>query len=158
MNTIIRNTGNASLIDDQFTFLAFSNNIIPIINENDTVAVDEIKIGDNDRLAARVAQMISADVMILFSDIDGLYDKNPKVEKDAKLISEVANINSKRCENRSFTRFSAESDVDVKLLRTIQPHNMIALLAGQRRQFVFFLKRTGSWHFDTAESAFRSET
>ena len=49
------------------------NNIIPIINENDTVAVDEIKIGDNDRLAARVAQMISADIMILFSDIDGLY-------------------------------------------------------------------------------------
>jgi glutamate 5-kinase len=68
------------------------NSIIPIINENDTVAVDEIKIGDNDRLAARVAQMISADVMILFSDIDGLYNKNPKTEKDAKLISEVANI------------------------------------------------------------------
>ena len=74
------------------------NNIIPIINENDTVAVDEIKIGDNDRLAARVAQMISADVMILFSDIDGLYDKNPKTEKDAKLISEVANI-TKEIEN-----------------------------------------------------------
>jgi glutamate 5-kinase len=68
------------------------NSIIPIINENDTVAVDEIKIGDNDRLAARVAQMISADVMILFSDIDGLYNKNPKTKKDAKLISEVANI------------------------------------------------------------------
>ena len=74
------------------------NNIIPIINENDSVAVDEIKIGDNDRLAARVAQMISADVMILFSDIDGLYDKNPKVEKDAKLISEVKTI-TKEIEN-----------------------------------------------------------
>ncbi len=68
------------------------NQIIPVINENDTVAVDEIKIGDNDRLAARVAQMISADLLILFSDIDGLYDKNPRVEKDAKLISEVTKI------------------------------------------------------------------
>ncbi len=66
--------------------------IIPIINENDTVAVDEIKIGDNDRLAARVTQMISADMMILFSDIDGLYDQNPKTNKNAKLISEVSVI------------------------------------------------------------------
>lgn len=68
------------------------NRVIPIINENDTVAVDEIKIGDNDRLAARVAQMISADLMILFSDIDGLYDKNPRSEEGAKLIPEVFEI------------------------------------------------------------------
>ena len=66
--------------------------IVPIINENDTVAVDEIKIGDNDRLAARVAQMISADLLILFSDIDGLYNKNPKVFADAQLILEVKKI------------------------------------------------------------------
>ena len=68
------------------------NKVIPIINENDTVVVEEIKIGDNDRLAARVAQMISADLLILFSDIDGLYDKNPREHKDAKLISEVRSI------------------------------------------------------------------
>lgn len=74
------------------------NNIIPIINENDTVAVDEIKIGDNDRLAARVAQMNSADLLILFSDIDGLYDKNPKTDKTAKLIPEVLKI-TKEIEN-----------------------------------------------------------
>ncbi len=74
------------------------NQVIPIVNENDSVAVDEIKIGDNDRLAARVAQMISADVMILFSDIDGLYDKNPKTEKNAQLIPEVFTI-SKEIEN-----------------------------------------------------------
>lgn len=74
------------------------NNIIPIINENDTVAVDEIKIGDNDRLAARVSQMISADLLVLFSDIDGLYDKNPKTEKNAKLIPQVSKI-TKEIEN-----------------------------------------------------------
>jgi glutamate 5-kinase len=70
------------------------NNIIPIINENDSIAVDEIKVGDNDRLAARVAQMVSADLMILFSDIDGLYDSNPKTNKNAKFIKEVLEINS----------------------------------------------------------------
>lgn len=74
------------------------NNIIPIINENDSVSVDEIKIGDNDRLAARVAQMVSADLLILFSDIDGLYDKNPKNHKDAKFIGEVEKV-TKEIEN-----------------------------------------------------------
>ncbi len=74
------------------------NRVIPIINENDSVAVDEIKIGDNDRLAARVAQMISADVMILFSDIDGLYNQNPKTHQNAKLIPEVFAI-TKEIEN-----------------------------------------------------------
>lgn len=68
------------------------NHIIPIINENDTIVVEEIKIGDNDRLAARVAQMISADVMILFSDIDGLYTQNPKTHKAAMLIPKVHKI------------------------------------------------------------------
>lgn len=66
--------------------------IVPIVNENDSVAVDEIKIGDNDRLAARVAQIISADMLILFSDIEGLYDKNPKIYEDANFIEEVPKI------------------------------------------------------------------
>jgi glutamate 5-kinase len=74
------------------------NHVVPIINENDSVAVDEIKIGDNDRLAARVAQMVDADLLVLFSDIDGLYDKNPRLEKDAKLIAEVEKI-TKEIEN-----------------------------------------------------------
>lgn len=69
-----------------------ANKVIPIINENDSLAVDEIKIGDNDRLAARVAQMISADILILLSDVDGLYNKNPKINKDATLISEISKI------------------------------------------------------------------
>ena len=51
--------------------------IIPIVNENDTVATEELGVGDNDRLAARVAQMISADLLVLLSDIDGLYAANP---------------------------------------------------------------------------------
>ena len=69
--------------------------IIPIINENDSVATDELKFGDNDRLAARVAQVIGSDLLILLSDVEGLYDKNPKKNKKAKLIEKVTNINSK---------------------------------------------------------------
>lgn len=65
------------------------NGIIPVINENDTVATGELRFGDNDRLAARVAQMTSADVMVLFSDIDGLYTSNPHVNKNAKFVEEV---------------------------------------------------------------------
>ena len=62
---------------------------VPIINENDTVATNEIRYGDNDRLAARVATMMSADLLILLSDIDGLYTAPPKQNSDAKLIEDV---------------------------------------------------------------------
>ncbi len=66
--------------------------VIPIINENDTVSTTEIRIGDNDRLAARVAQMMSADTLILLSDIDGLYTANPKKDATATFIAEVKDI------------------------------------------------------------------
>ncbi len=65
---------------------------VPIVNENDTVATAEIRYGDNDRLAARVAQMISADVLILLSDIDGLYERDPRHHADAAFIPEVREI------------------------------------------------------------------
>jgi len=65
---------------------------VPLINENDTVATDEIRFGDNDRLAARVAAMISADVLVLLSDIDGLYTADPRTDSDATIIPEVKEI------------------------------------------------------------------
>ncbi len=65
---------------------------IPIINENDTVATNEIRYGDNDRLAARVATMASADLLILLSDIEGLYSAPPKDDPDAKLIPLVERV------------------------------------------------------------------
>ena len=68
-------------------------NYIPIVNENDTIATSEIKYGDNDRLASRVAQITNADTLILLSDVDGLFTKNPKIYKDAKLIKKVNNLN-----------------------------------------------------------------
>ncbi len=65
---------------------------IPIINENDTVATDEIRYGDNDRLAARVAQMCGADLLVLLSDVDGLYTTDPNLDKDAAHIPEITDI------------------------------------------------------------------
>lgn len=67
-------------------------NAIPVINENDTVATAEIRFGDNDRLAARVAQMVSADTLVLLSDIDGLYTENPKLNPKAELIPVVKKL------------------------------------------------------------------
>lgn len=66
--------------------------VIPIINENDSVATAEIKIGDNDTLSAIVAQSIGADLLVLMSDIDGLYTADPRRDPNAKLISEVREL------------------------------------------------------------------
>ncbi len=72
-------------------FTLMSYGVIPVINENDPVAVDEIKFGDNDILAALVAGLVEADMLIILSDVDGLYTKNPKY-KDAELIGSVDEI------------------------------------------------------------------
>jgi len=87
-------------------FTLVDEGIIPVINENDTVSVEEIKIGDNDTLAARSAVLWNADLLVLFSDIDGLHDKNPKEFPDAKLVEEVRDINLVR-ENVSIGAISS---------------------------------------------------
>jgi len=77
-------------------FTLVDEGIIPIINENDTVSVEEIKIGDNDTLAAQSAILWSADLLVLFSDIDGLFDRNPKEFPDAHIVEEVGDIDAIR--------------------------------------------------------------
>lgn len=71
-----------------------SQGVIPIVNENDTVAIDELEleVGENDSLAANVATIANADLLVIMSDIDGLYDKDPHVHEDARLIPEVGRI------------------------------------------------------------------
>ena len=66
--------------------------VLPIINENDTVATEEIEFGDNDTLAARIAVAVKADLLVLLSDIDGLYTADPRKNTDATLISEVREL------------------------------------------------------------------
>jgi len=86
----------------------FKLDYIPIVNENDTIATSEIKFGDNDRLASRVAQITNADTLVLLSDVDGLYTKNPKKFKDAKLIKEVRDFKEiKNVNIKGMTQFGS---------------------------------------------------
>ena len=72
----------------------FELGFVPVVNENDSIATTEIKYGDNDRLASRVAQISGADCLVLLSDVDGLYTQNPKIFKNSKLIKEIKTIDS----------------------------------------------------------------
>ncbi len=72
--------------------------VVPVINENDVTAVDELVFGDNDQLAAYVAYYFDAELLTILTDIDGYYDKNPHTDKDAKLLKVVDNIGSKDLE------------------------------------------------------------
>jgi glutamate 5-kinase len=65
---------------------------VPVINENDTVATQELRYGDNDRLAARVAQMVSAECLVLLSDVDGLYTADPRADQSARYVHEVTEL------------------------------------------------------------------
>ena len=67
---------------------------VPVVNENDTIATDEIRYGDNDRLAARVAQLVGADLLVLLSDIDGLFDHDPRTHPDARRIGDIQRIDA----------------------------------------------------------------
>lgn len=68
--------------------------VIPIINENDTVAVDEIKLGDNDNLSALVASLVDAEILFLLSDVNGLYTADPRKDPEAKILHDITEINS----------------------------------------------------------------
>ncbi len=87
------------LTNTENTFSALLDmNIIPIVNENDTVSTEEIEFGDNDILSAYVAKLVGADLLVLFSDIDGLYDKDPHKFADAKLIPLIPDSENVDCD------------------------------------------------------------
>lgn len=92
-NSIVNNeTDHRNFINTVSRLLDFG--VMPIINENDTISTEEIVIGDNDTLGAIVATSLDADLLIILSDIDGLYDKDPRTNSDAVLIHEVYEINN----------------------------------------------------------------
>ena len=108
----------------------FKNNIIPIINENDALAVEEIKVGDNDTLAALISPMIEASLVILFTDIDGLYDKNPKEYDDAKLIDLVPDITNEilNCAKDSNSKVGTggmKTKIDAAIISTMAGCNLM---------------------------------
>ncbi|MDR0817898.1 MAG: glutamate 5-kinase, partial [Clostridiales Family XIII bacterium] len=89
-------SGGSTLHIRNTLFTLVDEGVVPIINENDSVSVDEFTLGDNDHLAALTANLWNADLLILMSDVDGIYDKSPKDSADAKLIPEVEHIGALR--------------------------------------------------------------
>ncbi|HNR12195.1 MAG TPA: glutamate 5-kinase [Thermodesulfobacteriota bacterium] len=87
-------------------FTLISLDVIPIINENDSVVVDEIKVGDNDKLATITTNLVEADLLIILTDTDGLFDKDPRANSDARLISTIEKITPKVEQLCSKTRSS----------------------------------------------------
>ncbi len=130
-----------------------SRGVVPIINENDSVATDELKYGDNDRLSARVASMVSADLLVLLSDVDGLYDTNPKTNKLAKHIARVEEINDsilqladtthdQRGTGGMVTKLQAGkiangAGIDMLIASGIDDHPLKRLSEGQGRATIF---------------------
>ncbi len=134
--------------------LAFG--VLPIINENDTIATEEIEFGDNDTLAAKVAVALSADLLILLSDIDGLYDSDPHKNSNAKLISEVRDIDEKidalagdagtklgtggmQTKIRA-ARIATENGCDMVITNGANPERIYEILAGKNIGTRFFSK------------------
>ncbi|MFO7714709.1 glutamate 5-kinase [Desulfosarcina sp.] len=130
--------------------------VVPIINENDTIMVEEIKLGDNDNLAAMMALLVDADIFINLTDIDGLYDKDPRVYPDARLIPRVA-IYSKNIEKYAgdipgalgtggmlskikAARKVTASGIPMVIARGYRPDILIRLAAGEA-QGTFFAPR-----------------
>jgi glutamate 5-kinase len=110
------------------TILSLLNmRVIPIINENDTVAIEEIKFGDNDTLSALVSSKIDADILIILSDIDGLYTNDPNKDKNAELISEVKEITN---EIENYAGKNVGSDVGTGGMYTKIQASKIAVASG----------------------------
>jgi glutamate 5-kinase len=124
-----------------------SMKIVPVINENDTVSTVEIQFGDNDQLSAKVAAMIEADLLIILSDIDGMYSSDPKLEPDARILSEVFEISeeierSARGIGSSFAkggmaskilaaRICREKGIDMVIVNGNNPNNILKIISGQ---------------------------
>jgi glutamate 5-kinase len=129
----------------------FGYGVLPIVNENDVVATDEVDsddlFGDNDTLSAYVAKFIKADMLIIWSDIDGLYDKDPRTNDDAKLIPIVAEVNDEiykmaggagtaRGRGGMLTKLNAANvamtaGIDMIIANSIRPEDLYEILNGK---------------------------
>ena len=131
----------------------FEFGAIPVVNENDSIAVDEIVYGDNDNLSAIVAKLINADLLVILTDADGLFDKNPNEFKDAKLIDTVETIDDKiisiASPHGSFlgtggmatkvqaAKIATEAGIDTVVMNGKDPKKLYDLLEGKKVGTVF---------------------
>lgn len=120
--------------------------VIPVVNENDSVVVDEIKVGDNDSLSAFVAALVDADLLVLVSDIDGLYDRDPHVHEDAVLLKTVDSMDSLHVDagdagstrgtggmrtKLSAAAMSIENGTEMVICNGSDPHNIVLAVEGE---------------------------
>ncbi|HVI41198.1 MAG TPA: glutamate 5-kinase [Anaerovoracaceae bacterium] len=118
-------------------FTLVDEGVVPIINENDSVSVEEIKIGDNDTLGALTANLWNADLLIIMSDIDGVFDKNPKDDKNAELIEEVYDIDGLLTEidSRGKSSFGTGGIVTkIQAARKVNEYGIPMLLVNGKRK------------------------
>ena len=113
-------------------------NIIPIVNENDTVAVDEIKFSDNDSLSAEVAQIIGADYLIILTDIDGVYNKDPRVNQDAYLLHQISDLSTAMIEELGGCSHKGTGGMKTKLLAAKEAidHKIEVVIANGRDNLI----------------------
>jgi glutamate 5-kinase len=127
-------------------FTLVDEGVVPVINENDSVSVEEIKIGDNDTLGALTANLWNADLMIIMSDIDGVFDKNPKDHKDAELIDEVYDIDGLLTEidSRGKSSFGTGGIVTkIQAARRVNEYGIPMLLVNGKRKDILKNAVTG---------------
>ena len=140
-------------------FALFNAGVIPIINENDAIAVEEIKVGDNDTLSAFVATLVDADLLIILSDIDGLYDSNPKENPNAKLLPLITTLNEeiKAMAGDSNSKFGTggmatkikaaeialNSGVNMVIAQGEKPENLIKIVRGEDIGTLFVKNKKG---------------
>ena len=118
-------------------FTLVDEGVVPIINENDSVSVEEIKIGDNDTLGALTANLWNADLLIVMSDIDGVFDKNPKDDKHAELIEEVYDIDGllEEIDSRGKSSFGTGGIVTkIQAARKVNEYGVPMLLVNGKRK------------------------
>lgn len=132
------------------------NKVLPIINENDVTATEELVFGDNDQLSAHVAYYFDADILIILSDIDGLYDKDPKKNRDAKLLKYVNEIDPKLLEQECNPNYSFATGgivTKLKAAKFLLEHNKRMFLASgfdlsDIKSFLLEGKHTGGTLFE----------
>jgi glutamate 5-kinase len=147
-------TSRRQYVNARQTLLALiEEGIVPIINENDTVATEEIQIGDNDRLSALVASLVGADLLVILSDVDGLMTADPRRQRTARLIPTVAHIDAGIVRAARHTasaqgvggmatkiaaaRIATESGVAAVIANGQRPRPLTRLLEGERHGTVF---------------------
>ena len=118
-------------------FTLLDENVIPIINENDTVCTTEISIGDNDSLAALTARLWNADLLLMLSDIDGVYTKNPKDNNDAELIKTVEDVDEleKNIETGNKSDFGTGGiQTKIKAAKTVNDYGIPMILTNGKQK------------------------